>query len=83
MSHEKSAKSTSLADQFECICEREGVVKIIFLYQQRRFAKLGKAAAAIVEAYPYLNMLINEATTFNLLIQACQLYLTSEIFLTE
>ena len=83
VSREKSGNSTSLADQFDYICEREGVVKRIFLYQQRRFCKLGKAAAAIVEAYPYLNMLLSEATTSNLLVQACHLYLSSEIFLTE
>ena len=83
VSRDKSANSTSLADQFDYICEREGVIKRIFLYQQRRFCKLGKAAAAIIEAYPYLNMLIDEATTSNLLVQACQLYMSSEIFLTE
>ena len=50
VSRDKSGKSCSLADEFDLICEREGCVKRMFLYQQRRFGKLGKAAAAILEA---------------------------------
>ena len=45
VTHDKSAKSCSKADLFDHICEREEVVKRMFLYQQRRFAKVGKAAA--------------------------------------
>ena len=51
VTHDKSAKSSSQANLFEFICEREGAIKRIFLYQQRRFAKLGKAAASILNAF--------------------------------
>lgn len=58
-------------------------MKRIFLYRQRRFGKLGKVAAAITEACPLLTMLLDEATTTNLLVEVCRLYIASEIFLTE
>ena len=45
VSHKKSGNSRSQTDLFDFICEPEGVRKHIFLYQQCRFAKLGKAAA--------------------------------------
>ena len=83
ISHDKSGKSSSLSDLFDHICEREGVVKRIFLYQQRRFAKLGKAAASLVEALPILRKVIAEADRTNLLIESCSLYLSSELFITE
>ena len=51
ITHDKSAKSCSQADLFDCICEKENVVKIIFFYQQCTFAKLGKAAASLLETY--------------------------------
>ena len=50
ITHNKFANSCSQADLFEFICERENVQKRVFLYQQRRFAKIGKAAACILEA---------------------------------
>ena len=60
-----------------------GVVKRIFLYQQRRFAKLGKVAASLVEALPILRKVIAEADHTNLFIKSCSLYLSSELFITE
>ena len=60
ITHNKSANSCSQADLFDHICEREGVVKRIFLYQQRRFAKLGKVAASILQALDMLTMLLDE-----------------------
>ena len=83
MSRDKSGKSCSLADVFDQICERDQVKKRTFLYQQRWFAKLGKAAAAIVDAHPMLIMLLDEASNTNQLTQSCNLYLSSEFFLTE
>jgi len=41
VSHDKSGKLCSLADMFDYICEREGLVKRIFLYQQRLSLTLG------------------------------------------
>ena len=83
ISHDKSGKSSSLSDLFDHICEREGVVKSIFLYQQRRFAKLEKAAASLVEALPILRKVIAEADHTNILIESCSLYLSSELLITE
>ena len=61
----------SLSDLFDHIYEREGVVKRVFLYQQRRFAQLGKAAASLVEALPILRKVIDEADHTNQLIESC------------
>ena len=83
VTHDKSGKSTSLANLFYHICERDGLVKRIFLYQQRRFAKLGKAAASLVKALPTLQKVIDEADHTNQLIESCSLYLSSELFITE
>ena len=88
VSHDKSGKSSSLAELFDHICEREGVVKqnnddCIFLYQERRFAKLGKAASSIIEAYPILRMVLDETHTSNQLVEACQIYMGSELFYSE
>ena len=82
-SRDKSGKSCSLADEFDLICEREGCLKRMFLYQQRRFGKLGKAAAAILEAYSILRMLPDECNSTNQLVEACRLYMASELFYTE
>ena len=81
--HDKSGKSCSQAELFDLICEREGIQKRLFLYQQRRFAKLGKSAAALVEAYPMLIKLIDEISVTNQLTEACMLYLSSQFFYTE
>ena len=83
VSHDKSGKSCSQAELFDLICEREGIQKRLFLYQQSRFAKLGKSAAALVEAYPILIKLIDEISVTNQLTEACILYLSSEFFYTE
>ena len=83
VTHNKSANSCSQAEFFEFICEREGVVKRIFLCQQRRFAKLGKAAACILEALDIFNLLLDEVEGTNQLVESCRIYLSSEIFLTE
>ena len=73
-SHEKLGKSCNLASLCDRICEREGVTKGIFMYQERRFGKLGKAAAAIVEAYPILRLLLDETTITNQLTEACKIW---------
>ena len=83
VSHDKSGKSCSQAELFDLICEREGVQKCLFPYQQRGFAKLGRSAAALVEAYPMLTKLIDEISVTNQLTDDCMLYLSSEFFYTE
>ena len=72
-----------MASLFDRICEREGETKRIFIYQEQRFAKLRKAAAGIVEAYPILRLLLDEITTTNQLIEACKIYMENEFFYTE
>ena len=49
VSCDKPGISYSQAELFDLICERQDVQKRLFLYQQRRFPKLGKSAAASVE----------------------------------
>ena len=44
---------------------------------------MGKAAAAIVEAFPVLKILVSETATSNQLVEACKIYVESELFYTE
>ena len=84
ITHDKSAKFCSQADLFDFICEREAVSKRVFLYQQRRFAKHGKAALSILEAKDLLQMLVDEVEgTNHQLVQSCKIYLSSELFIVE
>ena len=83
ITHDKSGKSCSKTDLFDYICEREGVNKRVFLYQQRRFAKLGKAAQSVLQAKGILQMLVDEVDGTNQLVESCKIYLSSELFITE
>ena len=83
VSHKSSAKPSSHGETFDFICERENVVKRLFLYQQRRFTKLGKSAASLLESYQQLQMVVDEVKESNQLVEACRIYLASEIFKTE
>ena len=81
ITHDKSAKSCSQTDLFDFICEREGVNKRVFLYQQRSFAKLGKPTLSILEAKDVLQMLVDEVEGTNQLVEFCKTYLPSELFI--
>jgi hypothetical protein len=63
--------------------EREGTVKHMPLYHERRVTKLGYAAASLIHAYDLLKKLVMETSSNNLLVQEYNLYLESEIFFTE
>ena len=73
----------TLADEFDFIVEKEGKVKHMSLYHQRRLAKLGYSAASVLEAIPLFQMFLNETEMDNLLVQACRLYIKCEFFITE
>ena len=83
VTYDKCANSCSLADEFDYIVEREGKVKHMSLYHQRRFAKLGYSAASILAALPLLQMSLLETEKNNLLVQACRMYSECEFFITE
>ena len=70
---------TSHADTFDYICKREGVVKRIFLYQKDDLLSY----ASLVEAYPILKLLVDEVVESNQLVEACKIYISIEIFLTQ
>ena len=80
ISHDKSASSTNQADLFDFILQRENQVKHISLYQERRFTKLGYSAASILDALPYLRMLLNESHLTNQHIEIVHMFLDSEFF---
>lgn len=71
ITHDNSVNSCSLADLFDFISERDGITERIFLYQQRRFAKLGKAARSVLQALDILQKVVDEAENFNQLTEAC------------
>ena len=79
VTHRHSGNTTSQADRFNHICEREGVVKCLVLYQ-KTFIKLGKSAASLLGAYPILKMVEEKVADSNQLVEACKIYLASEIF---
>ena len=78
-SPDNSANSVSLSDEFDYIVEKAGEVKHMSLYHKRRFTALGYAAAAILAAWSLLTKLLMDTSANNLLVQACKLYLESEI----
>ena len=47
VSYDKSGNSSSLAEKFDVIIEREGAVKYMSLCHERRLTKLGYSAASI------------------------------------
>ena len=83
ITHDKSVKSCAQANLFDCICEKENVVKRIFLYQQLSFAKLGKVAASLLEAFPIIKKVLEDTYNNNLLVVAFKLYIDSKLFITE
>ena len=83
ISHDKSASSTNQADLFDFILQRENQVKRISLYQERRFTKIGYSTASILDALPYLRMLLNESYLTNQHIEIVRMFLDSEFFITK
>ena len=83
VTHDKSANSTSIADEFDYIVEREGETKHMSLYHGRRFTNLGYSAVSVIHAHPLLEMLLAETSKINLLVEACKLYLKCEFLWTE
>ena len=83
VSHDKSANSTNQADLFDFILQRENQIKHIAMYYERRFTKLGYSAASILQALPYLQMLLNESHLSNQHIEIVKMFLDSEFLITE
>ena len=83
VSHDKSAASTNQADLFDFVLEPEGKVKHLSLYKERRFTKLGYSCASILDAYPYLEMVINETHLSNQRVDMVRVLLDSDFFLSE
>ena len=83
VSHDKSANSTNQADLFDYILQREGQVKHIAMYYERRFTKLGYSAASVLQSLPYLRMLLDESHLSNQHIEIVRMFLDSEFIITE
>ena len=54
---------------------QQGLSKKIFLYQQRQFAKLGKATLSLLEAKDVIRMLVDEIEGTNQLVKSCRIYI--------
>ena len=48
VTHDKSANSVFLAEEFDRVCEESGRTKHIAIYQECRFTKLGYSASSTV-----------------------------------
>ena len=71
VSHEESAKPTSLAKEFDIQLEKDGISKSFSLYKERRFTKLGYTAGAIVECIPQFQKILDQIANTNMLTEAC------------
>ena len=78
VSHEESGKPTSMAKDFDRQLEEDGIAKSMSLYKERRFAKLGYSAGAILDCIQQYDFFLDKTTYNNLLVQACKLYTESE-----
>ena len=82
VSHEESAKPTSLSKEFDLQLEKDGVSKSFSLYKERRFTKLGYTAGGIVQCIPQFQKILDQTINTNMLTEACKLYLESEYIVT-
>ena len=78
VSHEKSAKPTSLAEEFDLQLEKDGISKSMSLYKERRFTKLGYSAGSVFDCIEQYKKILNDTTCSNLLVQACTMYIENE-----
>ena len=83
VSHDKSSSSTNQAELFDYILQRENKVKHLSLYQERRFTKLGYSCASILDALPYIQMVLTETNLSNLHTEIVQLFLDNELLTSE
>ena len=82
ISHHKSALPTNVADLFDKVCEEEGRTRTFSLYQQRRFAKLGYLAGAILDAMDLLVILLDRVPDQNLHVESVRIFVECEFFST-
>ena len=73
-----SGKSSSLSDEFDLLIEKQKRVKTVYMYQERRFTKLGTTAASIVDSLDLYQLLLDQTTRNNLLVKASKLYVNCE-----
>ena len=73
VSHGKSAHSIYLADEFTCIAERQGELKHISLYQDRRLTKLGYVYVVLKDALPLIQEPLSETNHYNKHLEAARL----------
>ena len=67
--HDKSSSSTNQAELFDYVLQRENKVQHLPLYQERRFTKLGYSYASILDALPYIQMVLTMLTRHFLLMR--------------
>ena len=65
VSHDKSAASTNQAELFGYILRLEQKIKHLSLYLELRFTKLGYSCTSILDALPYIQMVLNETHLSN------------------
>ena len=61
----------------------ENQLKHIFFHQERRFTRFGYSAASILDALPYLRLLLNESHLTNQHIEIVRMFLDSDFFITD
>ena len=80
-SHDKSAASTNQAELFDYILDREGKIRHLSLHQS--ITKLGYSCTSILDAFPYIQMVLNGTHLSKQHTELVKMFLDSELLLTE
>ena len=68
-SHDKSSSSTNQGEVIDYVLQRENKVKHLSLYQEQRFTKLGYSCTSVLDAMPYIQMVLTMLTRHFLLMR--------------
>ena len=68
-SYDKSSSSTNQGELFDYVLQRENKIKHLSLYQERHFTKLGHSCASVLDAMPYIQMVLMMLTRHFLLMR--------------
>lgn len=73
-----SGRSSSLSGAFDLLLEKEKQSRMVYMFQERRFTKLGTTAGCIRDCIELYQILLGNTTQTNLLVQASKFYLSCE-----
>ena len=81
VSTEGDGKTNSLGPLFDLKLEEDGVHKSFSLHKEKRFARLGYQAGAILDCQSYFRKVLDETPLNNLLVRSCRIYLEHDFII--